>query len=456
MYVKSLYLPLLCFSRSRSKPEDVLLALQRKGLLSFSLRSRWAGCETWRARTHFGDVLITLNNEEKLIVESEEKKALDFFLKSFFLEVSALCRAEPELVIVFLGDQLLPVGGSRLAAFLSRGALGVLVFAAVVTCLEAPLSALGIPFLLSTALAFSISLPIALLLGPAVALRALPRWRMPHGQPLRIIVAKLVSLDSDVELAASFAKLSLAKKPGELTPDAVISELESWGVPVRGVSVLEFPSPAARFCNGGECPEFFLTTSRRVLAVSYSALGGSKVVLGVDALIDLDQDEVHAVVAHELSHIKHGDSATLTLVASLVGLLLLAGLEVLLLNIPALIAVFLAGVYAVTLLWRALELRADLEAALKAGRAPLRRALIKLEYPSLAKSSSPHRRILSVFLPTAHPPVWLRLAALEKACLQKNLFREALKIIASSLFLAVEAHESLPNPPKRGLPLCCS
>ncbi|MEM4562629.1 MAG: hypothetical protein QXI55_01725, partial [Thermofilum sp.] len=88
MYVKSLYLPLLCFSRSRSKPEDVLLALQRKGLLSFSLRSRWAGCETWRARTHFGDVLITLNNEEKLIVESEEKKALDFFLKSFFLEVS--------------------------------------------------------------------------------------------------------------------------------------------------------------------------------------------------------------------------------------------------------------------------------------------------------------------------------------------------------------------------------
>lgn len=416
----------------------------REGVFSAVSKSFQAGCVAWRVRTPAGDVLVVLEHEEKLVVGSANERALNFFLNSFFLKLSNLCRAEPELVIVFLGNQLLPVEGSRLAAFLSRGGLGVLVFAAVASCLGVPLSALGVPPLVSTALAFSASLPVALLLGPAAALRALPRWSLPPGQPLRVFVAKLASLNGDIELAASFAKISLAKKFGELKPEDVLSELESWGVPVKEVSILRIPSPAARFCSGGRCPEFFLTTSHKVVAVSYSAFGRPKVVLGVDALIDLDQDEVHAVIAHELSHVKHRDSVALTFFASLAGLLLLTGLEASLLNPPVLLGFLLSAAYSVVLLWRTLELRADLEAARAVGQVPLRRALIKLEYPSLARSSSLFRRILEVFLPTTHPPAWLRLAALEKASLQRDLFWEALKIIFSAPLIAVSAHETYP------------
>lgn len=103
------------------------------------------------------------------------------------------------------------------------------------------------------------------------------------------------------------------------------------------------------------------------------------------------------------------------------------------------LAAYLAA-YAVflILLSRAVEVRADLAAAARKGAEPLKRAVIKLEYPELLRGTSLRSRVLSILSLSPQPPAWLRIAILEKHAGKRYSLLRALLANVLALKLALE------------------
>jgi len=393
-------------------------------------------------------LLVSIGNTAALLhytpcevsIASGSKQALKSLYGMLLEKLSESCRRSrnPELLLVFVGENLIPDAESRLAAVLSRSAVRAVIFSALFIMLYWILhNTSGVDFTLSMLLSLAVTVFAATALPPYLVLRAIPRWRVSREQRVRVYRVVLDRLDNEVHTAALLAKASMARRPGAYSrPEEVRKTLEGWGVPVREISLFEFDFSCV--LGAHRRTRLYITSVPEVTALALGPFRGySGIVLNAELLVDLKPEELSAVLAHELEHLKHKDSLLLSLTL-LLGLALLIFAHQLVAQVWVLAAHSAALLAFFTLLCRATEVRADLAAAAEKGAEPLRRAIVKLEYPELVRSTSLRSRILSVVNPSPRPPAWLRIAILEKYSKGGRSFLRAFLANILALKMAVE------------------
>lgn len=441
MYTRRFFLPPICFYEVEDFLGKVVLPLHEVGSLTVlrMLLQRGHACLLVGVG---GKTALVRCTPGEVSISSTSKQVLRSLYKLLLKRLSETCWRDrvPELLLVYVGDSAIPDAESKVAAILSRGLARSVVFSVLfVTLYWALVGAAKVDFTVGTLLSLATTFFTAITLPPYLILRAIPRWKVTRERGVRVYRVLIERLDGDVITAALLAKTALSKHPGRyLHPSDIKKVLEEWGVPVRGVTILELDFSG--LLGGSEKVELYITSVPEISALSLSFIHGyPSIILNAELLADLEPHELSAVLAHELEHLKHGDALFLPL-ALLLGLMPLAFIGPLLVKHALLLAVYLAVLVTfLTLLCRAVEVRADLGAAAEKGVEPLKRAIVKLEYPELLRSTSLRSRIVSLAKPSLRPPAWLRIVALEKYSGRSSLIEALLiNILAPRLAAAFE------------------
>lgn len=439
MYAKRLFLPPICSHRVEDFLESIIFPLHESGSLTIL---------KILAQRNYACLLVSTSGATALLrytpgevsITSGSKQVLRSLHRLLLRKISELCRhgSSPELLLVFIGENPLPDAESRVAAALTRSGARVAIFSAFFIAFHWFLSSFTrLDLALGMLLSLVVTTLAAVALPPYLMLRALPRWRVPRGQMVRVYKVVLERLDDEVYTAALLAKASISKRRGAyLRPDEVRRVLEEWGVPVREVKLLEYD--LYRMLGDGERAVLYITPVPEVTALSLGfARRFSSIVLNAELLVDLEPDELSAVLEHELEHLDRRDTVFLALMLAL-GLAPLAFANPLAAHASALAAYLAAYAVFLILLSRAVEVRADLAAAARKGAEPLKRAVIKLEYPELLRGMSLRSRVLSILSLSPQPPAWLRIAILEKHAGKRYSLLRALLANVLALKLALE------------------
>jgi heat shock protein HtpX len=148
-------------------------------------------------------------------------------------------------------------------------------------------------------------------------------------------------------------------------------------------------------------------------AASGPSPGRGVILITTGLLVQLEEDEILSVVGHELSHLKARDPIVLFTLTSTEYLLRVYVLWPLLLFFGYFYFFFALGM--VYFIAKFLESRADLEAAIQIGQPKaLAEALKKIGYRKLQFERMPSYRIQEWIGLDPHPPIYFRIARLEK------------------------------------------
>ncbi|MEE4162838.1 MAG: protease HtpX [Woeseiaceae bacterium] len=284
---------------------------------------------------------------------------------------------------------------------------------------------------------------IAVLVVLSVAVQLLGLEDVLRGTGSGLNVQGLLILSAVIGFAGSFISLFISKFAAKMTTRAKVIEspsnaAESWlvntvqrqaqqaGIGMPEVAIYDSPEPNA-FATGWN-------RNNALVAVSTGLLRGMK------------QDEVEAVLAHEITHVANGDMVTLTLIQGVVNtfVIFLSRIvghfvdRVLLKNegdgygigyfLTTIAAQIVFGILASTIvMWfsRQREFRADAGAASLAGRQKMIDALARLDNMHTGKNQLPEQieamgisgregmGFKRFFM--SHPPISERIAALQRS-----------------------------------------
>ncbi|GEM_PF-3489992 len=182
-------------------------------------------------------------------------------------------------------------------------------------------------------------------------------------------------------------------------------------------------------------PKIYLVNS---LDLNAAALGihpsFSSIIVTSGLLIELEENEVEAVLAHEASHIKHRDTFTLYVLSSV---LYLIQAYLAYITLPLLLALSLRlGIICTTLtifffIAKIIEVKADLDAAWTNNPSSLAFALEKIA-PKRSKVEK-RRRLKDWISWTSHPPLSFRIYVLRNYPANKHGWLTALKLCICDL-----------------------
>lgn len=283
---------------------------------------------------------------------------------------------------------------------------------------------------------------IAVLLVLSIAVQVLGLEEVWRGTGTDISLTGLLIFSAIIGFAGSFISLFISKPAAKWTTGAKVIEqptnaAESWlvgtvqrqaqqaGIGMPEVAIYDSPEPNA-FATGWN-------RNNALVAVSTGLLRGMK------------QDEVEAVLAHEVTHVANGDMVTLTLLQGVLNtfVIFLSRLvghfvdKVLLKNeggygigffVSTIVAQLVFGILASTIvMWfsRKREFRADAGGAQLAGRQSMINALARLDnmhsdqkhlpeaYEAMGISGRDRQGFKRLFM--SHPPISERIEALQRA-----------------------------------------
>jgi|GEM_PF-2486840 len=439
MYAKKLFLPPACSHGVGDFLEKIVLPLHESGSLDIP---------RMLVKRNYACLLVNIGRATVLVhytpgevgIASGSEQALRHLLRLLLRKLSELCKQSrsPELLLVFVGDSSVPDTEGKAAAILTRSGVRAAIFSALFIVLHWFLSAVvRADFSLSVLLSLCLVTFAATLISPFLILRAIPRWKIPRGQKVRVYKVVLERLDDRVYTSALLAKASISKHPvARLDVNEVRRTLEEWGVPVREVRLLEFDLNT--MLGDDERIALYITSVPEITALSLGfSRRYSNIVLNAELLVDLEPEELSAVIEHELEHFRRKDAIFLSLTL-VMGLAPLAFAQQLAVQASALAAYLVSFSAFLILLCRAIETRADLAAAARKSAQSLKRAVVKLEYSELLRSMSLSSKVLSVLNPSPQPPAWLRIAILERYAEGGCSLLKAFLYNALALKLAVE------------------
>ncbi len=141
--------------------------------------------------------------------------------------------------------------------------------------------------------------------------------------------------------------------------------------------------------------------------------GRATVMITTGAMVQLEEDELLSVIAHEMSHIKSRDPLALFALTSTEYLLRVYVLYPLFILLGYFYFLFaLGGVY---FIGKFFEARCDLESAIVAGSPkPMASALSKIGFRKLVFERTPQVRLMEWLSWDPHPPIYFRISRLEK------------------------------------------
>ncbi|MCC6004313.1 MAG: M56 family metallopeptidase [Thermofilum sp.] len=346
------------------------------------------------------------------------------FLKEIYRRAFSHCETKPEIVFIF------PVYGEKLAfkSFLStrRGVYNRPIHSLPLMLMLLALMETfgGSPLLLSTCsiLALFFSTCMLSLLLP----RALKALRI-NSSSLLIVKAVVAGKQDLAEESYLLIKRELAKTVKKtINEERVRDVLLKWGIDPLSINTYSV-SLDDLFIEERAKPAVYLIAAPN--RASYSLSFPKPIIFVTTGIIaELSEDELRGIIMHEYAHIKNRDSLILPLIG-LVGFS--AGYMLYSLGSPA----YVLGIYGascyllLSLLFKAVELRADVYAAKIAGRVSYARALLKLEYPKLVEKKSILKRIADALSITSYPPPLLRLRVVEQAYILRGCVCESLKFL---------------------------
>ncbi|UNQ74300.1 M48 family metallopeptidase [Infirmifilum sp. NZ] len=347
---------------------------------------------------------------------SESLDAVMEFKNRMLGYFASKCNPVPEVVLLLTDGEQLPISpdvlGKGLLQRLRSWALAVYLFITTLTPLF--LMLLGIKSLFEVSLITILVTFTMLLFAPLLSLRVrcleIPKC-CRRVTLLRVVVEEIREEDL---LTIAVVKHILTKS-ADLSVDTAERVLHDVGIDFKRISLKELNLGAilSRLREKyGFKVKLCVTPSGSRNAYTLGFLPSfSKVYVTAGLLLDLNERELEAVLAHELAHLKHKDSLKLFTVASLEYIFRSYLLSVAQLPIGVLLA-YLAFFTAVFLkLLHNAELSADVEAARRTSAHDVISALVKLEYPELARSGK--YRTLRI-VPSIHPPAIYRVTNLLK------------------------------------------
>ena len=182
---------------------------------------------------------------------------------------------------------------------------------------------------------------------------------------------------------------------------------------VKEVNVYELVEKASKLFS---LPTPKITVSNTMIsnaAATGISPGRATVLISTGAMVQLEEDELLSVIAHEMSHIKSRDPLSLFILTSTEYLLRVYVLYPLLLLLGYFYLLFaLGGIY---FIGKFFEARCDLESAIMTGSPrPMASALRKIGFRRLLFERSPHVRLMEWLSWDPHPPIYFRISRLEK------------------------------------------
>lgn len=176
-------------------------------------------------------------------------------------------------------------------------------------------------------------------------------------------------------------------------------------------------------------PRVYLVNT--VKRVSYSiSFPRPLILISTGLLAELTPEELKGVLMHEYSHIKNRDTVVLPL-------LFLTGVPIaywILSSSPhsSFFIIFLVAYYvSLSLLFKAIELRADVYATRKVGGDVYSKTIVKLEYPRLIRHETAVTKILNLLNIASYPLPTQRLHAVEHSHFIKGHIFEMIKFLFS-------------------------
>jgi Zn-dependent protease with chaperone function len=154
------------------------------------------------------------------------------------------------------------------------------------------------------------------------------------------------------------------------------------------------------------------------------------VLISTGLLAELTPEELKGVLMHEYSHIKNRDTVILPL-------LFLTGVPIaywILSSSPhsSFFIIFLVAYYvSLSLLFKAIELRADIYATRKVGGDVYSKTIVKLEYPRLIRHETAVTKILNLLNIASYPLPTQRLHAVEHSHFIKGHIFEMIRFLLS-------------------------
>ncbi len=323
-------------------------------------------------------------------------------------------KAESALIRVFqkmfLGNMVFIFAFSILLSYIVYAFLGPLLTPIALVLLQIPLVLLS-PWIVASVMGdwrldeqrgtvyiVGVKLPIE------VYQDLLPRLFVPKRYEIkrRLYRAVACGLASEEYVKALLAEYGLSPNAYELE----IKRIDLYKL-VRDV--------AARF--GLRMPRVYLSN---IIIPNAAATGvyplSSAVFVTTGLLVRLGEDEVKAVIGHELSHLKRRDILVLFLLGACEYLTRVYVLLFLFPQMPFLLAMLYlyASLTAFFLAAKIVEARADIEAAAKLGlAATLASALRKIGFTKIAIERTPGGRLAAWFAWRQHPPTVFRVESLE-------------------------------------------
>lgn len=403
------FLPLICLKSDFSE-KDFLLYLKRLGYQPVRITDNMFSIieenDSVDLTYHCG-VVYACSKSEKSLLDLKRK-----LLGALFSE----CRQEPEVVIVLSDRKQLEIfpGGGFFSSLVKK-AENVFPYILLLFSFIIPVVFLlynWAPLILVSVLT-SVFLLVLLVFAPLLYMKSNCLEIPKDARSITLIRIRSNSVSNEDLTLFALVKHVALKKIEELDVEKIQALLEDIGIKYKRVDMEKvdiselFDKVKRKF---GKNVSFCLLPSPDRNAFTLGIFPRlSKIYVTVGLLLDLNEQELEAVLSHELAHLIGYDSLKIFTFLSMEYILRAYILSTLYVPLPMLVSYFCLYIYTVSrLLWK-IELNADREVANRVGAEGLIRAIVKLMYPELAKSESFVQRFKQVFIPTSHPPPQTRI-----------------------------------------------
>jgi len=389
----------------------------------------------YRLRTEKRNLVVAENiySGEKIgVIFSDHKvsffleknhKGLD--LKKLYQKIFSLCGSKREVVFIFP----LSKGRPKPKTFFSKNKevynwalFAVPLLALLILMAEIFQASIWHLFLYTVLLVFVFISLVSLVLP--IALKA----TRTDDKQLLVIKVQVDGQELSREKYLSTKKALYQVISQKIDEETIWTALRKNGVNPTKLSIYVFDFKELFQTNKKKPRVYLVNTMKRV---SYSiSFPRPLVLISTGLLAELTPEELKGVLMHEYSHIKNRDTVVLPLIV-LSGIPIAYWILSSSLSLPFFVVFLLAYYVSLSLLFKAIELRADVYAARKVGGDVYSKTIVKLEYPRLIRHKTAVTKILNLLNIASYPLPTQRLHAVEHSRFVKGNILEMMRFLLS-------------------------